>query len=59
MKETKLEENGYLVYRGQKIKKELNCSQNGNSFMKKLTEFTMGSLEGKTESSRIGNRVEF
>lgn len=42
-----------------KFKKSLTVFKMETVSWRNWTEFTMGSLEGKTESSRIGNRVEF
>lgn len=48
-----------LCTENRRFKKSLTIFKMGTVSCRNWTEFTMGSLEGETESSRIGNRVEF
>ena len=50
---------GILCTENRKFKKSLTVFKMETVSFRNWTEFTMGSLEDKTESSRIGNRVEF
>ena len=48
---------GILSTENRKFKKSLTVFKMETVSFRNWTEFTMGSLEDKTESSRIGNRV--